>query len=162
NFLDRDMTIHGKIVETISKTFEANFNSRWASPIKFPKKPTPDDFRYRKTHNYYPQQQHSQYERDLKRWQANLEGAHQFLFEEMDITHIREVGLAQLTLSQSGTCNKLKFLSEVPSFGRKRKYGRILKELIRKKIESAQESIVIESPYFILTDEFKKVVDKTL
>jgi len=161
NFLDRDMTIHGNIVETISKSFEANFNSRWASHIKLVKKPHPDDFKYRdRSENSFDNQ--IRFKRDLKRWIKNEENAKEFLFGELDIEAIRNLGKEQLLLAYSGTCGKLKFLSEVPSFGRKRKYARLLKDLIQSKIEEAEESIVIESPYFILTDEFKKVVDKTL
>lgn len=160
NFLDRDMTIHGSIVETISKSFEANFNSRWSSHIKLVKKPHPDDFKYRRNNNYPDDL--SQFRRDLERWKKNEEDARGFLYKEIDIEAIRSLGKDQLSLAHSGTCGKLKFLSEVPSFGRKRKYARLLKDLIQSKIENAKESIVIESPYFILSDEFKKVVDKTL
>ena len=160
NFLDRDMSIHGSIVETISRTFESNFTSRWASILKSPKKPDPNDFRYREDDYYH--MSHSKYDRDLKRWLKNEKDAEKFLFEELDIQEIRNLGRSQLFHSHAGTCNKLKFISEVPSFGRKRKYSRLLKEVIQDKIENAKTNIIIESPYFILTDEFKKVVDKTL
>lgn len=161
NFLDRDMSIHGQIVTTIAKTFESNFNSRWASLIKAPKKPEKKDFRYHdsRERNRFNQ---TQYQIDLKKWEKNQSDAKRFLFENLDIEHIRTLGKNQLTLSHEGTCQRLKFISEVPSFGRKRKYARLLKELIQEKIASSQKNILIESPYFILTDEFRKVVDKSL
>lgn len=160
NFLDRDMTISGSIVKTISTSFEANFNSRWASYIKFPKKPERNDHSYRND-NDYPASSHKYY-RDLKRWKENQLNAIDFLSKEIDVSALRHLGSIQLAQAHSGTCNNLQFISEVPSFGRKRKYARLLKDLIRKKIEEAQTSIIMESPYFIMTDEFKKVVDKTL
>src|SRR5690606_11998324 len=96
NFLDRDMTIHGSIVETISKSFEANFNSRWSSHIKLVKKPHPDDFKYRDRNNNYPDDQ-SQFRRDLERWKRNEEDARRFLYKEINIEAIRSLGKDQLS-----------------------------------------------------------------
>lgn len=155
NYLDRDMAIHGEIVGSISRTFEANFNSQWATHIKLPKKPSEDDPRYHRQ-DY----DSDLFARELKRWNKNQNNALQFLEVNPDISAIRELGQKSLSHSIKGTCNKLQFLSEIPGFGRKKKYGRILKNLIREKIESAQSNIIIESPYFVVTDEFREVLDK--
>jgi putative cardiolipin synthase len=155
NYLDRDMAIHGEIVGSISRTFEANFNSQWATHIKLPKKPSEDDPRYHRQ-DY----DKDLFLRELRRWNRNQDGAHQFLSVAPDISQIRQLGQKALGTSLKGTCNKLQFLSEIPGFGRKKKYGRILKNLIRDKIESAQSNIIIESPYFVVTDEFREVLDK--
>lgn len=164
NFLDRDVTIQGEIVEAIDDTFNKTFHSSESKVLKREPMPRPNDAKYR------PQGEkgivYFSYERDIKQWNKDVSAAKKFIEEPIDAKVYEEIttfAQKHLDLSPEGTCNNIGFISEYPNLGRKnKKEERLIKWDLLRRIREAQKKIVFDSPYFILNDEMSEPIKEAL
>ena len=152
-FLDRDILISGELVAPITKTFDETFNSKLSVHLERDYMPYPADPIYRRG----DQENYRGYEIDINNWTKNVADAKSFLETPVDsklLTEIRSKGKIELNRMYRGVCNNITFRSEYPDLGtNNRKSNRVLKYDVFDRIKNAKESIVMESPYYIINDE---------
>lgn len=163
NFLDRDVHIEGEVVSSIQKTFDETFNAKLSEKVARAAKPDQNDQRYNRGD---AGQDTYQFENDLRIWNKSVAEAKAFisapLNEKME-EGIRAKGKEELASEFTGECAGMSFHSEYPNIGKEnRKENRILKHDIFKRIKNAKESIMIDSPYFIVNDELAEALDTAL
>ena len=162
SFLDRDIVVTGELVSTIAKTFDAMFNSQLSVHVDRDYLPYPSDPKYRRG----DQENYRGYDIDIKNWNKNVADAKSFLETPVDsklLTEIRKKGQIELNGVYKGICNEITFRTEQPELGEiNRKSNRILKFDVFNRIRFAKESIVMESPYFIINDELGRYLSDAL
>jgi putative cardiolipin synthase len=155
NFLDRDIFVSGPIVSSIQKTFDNVWNSEISVKIDRYPMPMSDGKNYR-----YGNQATNQlrFKQDLKFYKQEVAHAVEFLsvpndqvFEEK----MRSVGRIELAKEYRGTCDNISFNSERPIIGSDNDNYRIIKYDLSNRIKMAKESILLDSPYFIVDDDLK-------
>jgi putative cardiolipin synthase len=161
NFLDRDIKVTGTIVSSIQNTFDQVWNSEISVKVNRDRMPQAndgiyntgkggrDDFRYRN---------------DLKYYNQKIAKAVEFLSVPNDLLleEIRAKGKAELAVEYSGSCDNMSFNSEYPVIGKKNRSERIIKHDIAARIKNAKESVLFDSPYFIVDDESKEALESAL
>ena len=165
NFLDRDIGIKGEVVPSILETFNLVWNSQLSKRVDRAKKPEIRD-------SHYSQQRGgidtARYQQDLKKWNQKVEEAQNFIsnIDSLDDSSlnnaIRAKGKEELLLEYRGKCNNMSFNSEYPIIGIKNRKERIIKHEISRRIINAKESIIFDSPYFIVDDEAKEALETAL
>lgn len=152
-FLDRDIVVEGELVTQIKETFDRTFNSEMSTRVSREKMPNIKESRYTRRDDVNT----ASFNMDLRIWNKKVEEAKSFIETPMDSdleSKIRANGQMELSRVYKGVCNEITFRSEYPDLGRKnRKTNRIVKHDIFDRIDNAKESIVMESPYFIVNDE---------
>lgn len=160
NFLDREIHLQGELVSAIQKTFDKTFNAKLSERVKRKKMPESDDIQYRNENDDF------QFERDLNIWKKKVKEAEEFVSAPMESAlhdNIRSKGQEELDREFHGKCEQMTFLSEYPNVGTKnRKKDRIIKHNIFERINNSKESIVIDSPYFIVNDELGQSLERAL
>ncbi len=161
NFLDRDLEVKGEIVSSIQSTFNGVWESKYAKVVERDRKPEADDAFYRRGDNGNDEQR---FEYDLKQWKKKVDTAKEFLtVEKTDLLlNIRAKGKEELTKEYQGTCESMSFNSEYPIIGQKNRDQRIIKHNIADRIKNAKESVLFDSPYFIVNDESKEALETAL
>lgn len=163
NFLDRDIHIRGEVVSSIQKTFDETFAAKLSKKVERAAKPDQADMKYDRGEGG---KDTYQYEYDLKKWNEAVAEARAFIDLPMESTtegNIRAKGKEELAREFSGECAAMSFHSEYPNIGKKnRKENRILKHDIFSRIKNSNESILIDSPYFIVNDELAEALDTAL
>lgn len=164
NFLDRDIVIRGELVADIKNSFDVVWNSDEVKEKKRPREPRRNDGKYSSHHDNFSD---FEYRHDLARFKKRIDTAREFLLEEANgekISEIRDNGTNALKNEYSGKCESMEFLSEYPIANSDVKKQRVIKHDIFNKIRSANETVLVDSPYFILDDEasdsFKMALDK--
>lgn len=154
NFLDRDVRIEGEMVGAIKQTFDETFVAKKSEIVKRQRMPKRTDAKYRHGNSG---SRHGQFRSDLRRWEKKVQKAKDFAFGKIDegfYQLVREKGKEELGKEYTGTCNQLTYQSEYPSLGKKnRRNYRIIKHELFDRIEKAESSILIDSPYFIVNKE---------
>lgn len=164
NFLDRDVTITGEIVQSIDDTFNKTFYSKESKILKRELMPKANDSKYR------PQGDkgivYFNYERDIKAWNKDVSAAKAFVEEEVAPEVYNEIttfAQKHLDLEKEGTCNNIGFISEYPNLGRQNKNEeRLIKWDLFRRIRQAEKKILFDSPYFILNDQFSAPIKEAL
>lgn len=161
NFLDRDIKIEGAIVESIQSTFDQVWNATPSKKVKRDDKPEEFDSVYNRGEG---ERDTARFEYDLKNWNKKIHKAVEFLTvpEESLVDAVRAKGKEQLSLEYEGTCENITFNSEYPIIGKKNRSERIIKHDLSNRIRNAKESVVFDSPYFIVDDESKEALDHAL
>lgn len=161
NFLDRDLEVKGEVVQSIQETFNQVWNSNLSKKVDRERKPDRSDRTYDQDQGIMDDMR---FEDDLKKWNQKVEKAQNFLtIEDKGFTEsIRAKGKEKLALEYHGTCENVSFNSEYPIVGSKNRDQRIIKHDIADRISSAEESILFDSPYFIVDDEAKNALTTAL
>ena len=161
-FLDRDIRFEGAVVTPIKETFDETFNAELSKHLDRNDMPFPEDPKYRRG----DQENYHAYKIELAKWQKNVAEAKSFFEDPVDsefYESVRAQGKTELNLSYKGICKDITFRSEYPNLGKKnRKGNRVLKYDIFSRIEDAKESIMMESPYYIINDELGKSIAEAL
>lgn len=161
NFLDRDIKITGSVVDSIQKTFDQVWDSVISKKVNRQRMPELSDVTYSKEHG---DNDTFRFEQDLKQWNKKITKAVEFLTisDEVMVAEIRAKGKEELALEYSGTCENMTYNSEYPIIGKKNRSERIIKHDLAERIRNAKESIVFDSPYFIVDDESKGALEHAL
>ena len=101
---------------------------------------------------------------DLKDWNEKVAKAQSFLnVENADLLNsVRTKGKAELLNEYNGECNSIDFKSEYPIIGKKNRESRVIKHDIATRFVDARESILFDSPYFIVEEESKVALELAL
>ncbi|MBC7427507.1 MAG: phosphatidylserine/phosphatidylglycerophosphate/cardiolipin synthase family protein [Bacteriovorax sp.] len=160
NFLDRELHIEGEVVKSIETTFNETFSAEKSVHVSRAKMPEVDDAKYNRGD---AGRDDNGFNYDLKKWNDKVVAAKKFINDALDSAteaSIRSKGEVELKKEYHGTCDQLSFHSEYPSIGTKnRKESRVIKHFIFDKIQNAQKSIMIDSPYFIVNNELAKAMN---
>jgi putative cardiolipin synthase len=161
NFLDRDIFISGDIVKSIQQTFDQVWNAEQTLPVARARRPEANDGIYRQQKGGNDQ---FRYRQDLRAWNEKIKAAKAFLTvaDNNLLDSVRAKGLAELQNEYSGTCENMTFNSEYPIIGKKNRSERIIKHNIAERITNAKESVLFDSPYFIVNDESKVALETAL
>lgn len=163
NFMDREIHIEGELVESIQESFDKTFAAKLSEHVARPAMPKIDDARYKRGDDIVLK---DQFETDLKNWKDKIAAAVEFTNAPMKTSleaEIRAKGKEELDKEYNGVCNQISFHSEYPNIGTEnRKNDRVVKYDIFERIKNAKESIMIDSPYFIVNDELGSTLDGAL
>ncbi|OUR99988.1 hypothetical protein A9Q84_02855 [Halobacteriovorax marinus] len=160
NFIDRDVWVKGPIVKSITESFSSIWTSRESVKILRPKMPSKKDLIYRRAAR--SSRVKFQLIADLREWKKKVAHAKNMI----DIKNENKLLRAQLdsmslfhAASQFyGTCNSVTFSSDRPISHETGKTGRILKNEVYRRLENVNESLLIESPYFILNKKTENIL----
>ncbi len=161
NFLDRDILIKGEIVTDIQKTFNDIWNAKYSKQVAREEMPSIDDSRYQ---SEGMANEHT-FKQDLAAWSNKVYKAVTFVkpIDQNLENEIRAKGRQLLAQEYTGACQSIVFNSEYSTIGKdNRKNNRIIKHDILKRIENANKSVLIDSPYFIVNNELTRALDKAL
>lgn len=161
NFIDRDILVKGSIVSSIQKTFNQMWDSKLSVKVKRPNMPKSDDVYYNPEDGIHD---YTRFKEDLERFNQKVDQTVEFLSvsDEQFVDEIRTKGKAQLAKEYSGSCDDMTFNSEYPIIGKKNRSMRIIKHSISDRIKNAKESILFDSPYFIVDSESSDALDEAL
>ncbi|MDD4973279.1 MAG: phosphatidylserine/phosphatidylglycerophosphate/cardiolipin synthase family protein [Bacteriovorax sp.] len=161
NFLDRDILVSGPIVSSIQNTFDQVWNADISVKVERDRMPQADDGVYRIENNDYDE---FRYSNDLKHYNQEVTKAVEFLSvpNNLLLEEIRAKGKAELATEYSGICERMSFNSEYPIIGKKNRAERIIKHDLAGRIRNAKESILFDSPYFIVDDASTFALDYAL
>ena len=156
SFLDRDILIKGPLVKHIQETFDMTYNSKMSERVAREKMPVMSDIKY----NMGGKEDTHGFNLDLRIWNEEVLKAKNFFYGPLDLKFeslLRSRGQIELERSYKGICNEMTFVSEYPSLGKdNRKNFRMVKYDIFERIKKAKESILMESPYYIVNNELGK------
>lgn len=161
NFLDRDLKIEGPIVKAIQTTFETIWRSIYSQRVSRERKPDTDDILYRGS---YATHDDFHFRTDLRAWNKKVNKAVEFLsVPDMNLLNsVRTKAAKELSNEYKGTCSKVSFNSEYPNIGEVGRAKRIIKHDISERFLKAQESILFDSPYFIVDENSKDALEGAL
>lgn len=168
NFQDRDVLIKGAIVKYIAQTYQSVWESKPVTTISRPYMPLESNARYgqrSQKHRYASKRKRGLYKRDLKKWKLNIVKAKKFLtLSDKKFNHwknlLYETARKNSTFDFSGTCNNISFVSDRPKIGkrsRSRPY-RVVKYQVYKRLNNLKNSVIIDTPYFIVDNETEDVI----
>ena len=162
NFVDRDVWIEGEIVKDILATFNDLWSHAWSQEISKPATPNfNNDLRYLRNRRS-SSGANSQYQRKLHHWQKNTLRAKKLVSEiknkNFKLKRIRRLGKEKLFFEKEITCPEITFVSDLPFEKSEKKETKILKDIIFNQMLKARKRVVIDSPYFIINKESKKVM----
>lgn len=163
NFLDREIHFEGELVTAVQETFDQTFDAKLSERVARPRMPQVSDAKYKRGDDIVLK---DQYDSDLRNWKEKVSAAQDFINKPMNsdlVAQIRSKGQEELNLEYSGVCNQMEFHSEYPSIGTKnRKNDRVVKHEVFDRINNAKESIMIDSPYFIVNGELETSLERAL
>jgi putative cardiolipin synthase len=163
NFLDREIHFEGELVTAIQETFDQTFSAKLSERVARTPMPKISDARYKRGDDIVVK---NQFERDLRNWKEKVSAAQDFINKPLNtklVNEIRSKGQEELGQEYSGVCDQLEFHSEYPNIGTKnRKNDRVVKHEVFDRINNAQESVMIDSPYFIVNGELQTSLEKAL
>lgn len=161
NFLDRDIKITGEIVEDIQETFNQVWNSKFSEKVDRQREPKATDAFYTRAKGGNDL---ARYRQDLRNWNNKISDAKEFLSVSNDsfVEVVRTKGKEELGKEYEGTCENMTYQSEYPIIGKKNRSDRIIKHDLAERIKTAKESIVFDSPYFIVDNHSKVSLDTAL
>jgi putative cardiolipin synthase len=161
NFVDRDLLVRGEIVKHITHSFEGIWNSKESVKVERPAKPKLNSMAYRRGSR---SRRIVKFSRDLKTWNENVANAKSFLSEKNLepnlIEKIYNVSMLHNPMQLRSTCSNVTFTSDRPYSSKTGKTARVLKKEVDKRILATKKRLLIESPYFILNDKTKNVLDE--
>jgi putative cardiolipin synthase len=161
NFVDRDVFVKGPIVKHITYSFNSIWNSKESVTIKRPKMPKKNSFTYRRGNS---SRSLIKFKRDLKTWKENVKSAKEFSNLETADKGLTEqiFNLSKLhaPMQTHGTCSNVTFASDRPISHSSGKTGRVLKKEVDARLLNVREKVLIESPYFILNNKTKNILDE--
>lgn len=149
NFFDRDIVISGVIVQSIQKSFNDIWQSRWSKTINAPAEPS----------------RSSENSMEYDRYIQNLEEAVRFISSDVDSNAqqlLETIGEKERLLSTQTSCDRVKFITEKALANKSITNNRVINNYLQAKIKNAQKSVAIESPYFTLNDETEATLDDAL
>lgn len=163
NFLDRELYFEGELVEAVQKSFDETFAAKLSERVSRSPMPKVTDAKYKRGDDIVLK---DQFDSDLKNWQAKVKIAQDFIkvpTKSSLLAEIRAKGQEELNLEYSGVCEQLEFHSEYPTIGTEnRKNDRVVKHEVFDRISNAKESVMIDSPYFIVNGELQTSLEKAL
>ncbi len=168
NFIDRDLTVEGEIVEAIAQSFDDVWNSEYVIKEDRKRKPRANDIKYlRNSHSTGRISGRQQYREDLRLWNRHVQEAKNFLFVTQDdqklLETVRRIGKEELAKEYKSTCNKSSFFSDKPGHGRRhRREGRLLKQEIFERMSNIKDRLLIDTPYFISDKDTRPLLDTLL
>lgn len=156
NFRDRDALLLGAVVQNM----EASFNQFWASPLSAPVEALYDGLGIIQKHV-------SVKDAEIQKIYANLHAyaENQENFSPENRKAILETPQAFLKLAEQIVWTDIEFISDTPGKN-KQKFllggGGKTTEKLAQLVENAQQQIVIQSPYLVMSDAAKKLFKKAI
>lgn len=156
NFRDRDALLLGAVVQNM----EASFNQFWASPLSAPVEALYDGLGIIQKHV-------SVKDAEIQKIYANLHAyaENQENFSPENRKAILETPQAFLKLAEQIVWTDIEFISDTPGKN-KQKYllggGGKTTEKLAQLVENAQQQIVIQSPYLVMSAAAKKLFKKAI
>lgn len=161
NFLDRDILVSGPIVSAIQTTFDSVWNAKLSVKVKRDKMPESSDEIYKTEEGNFNEYR---YRKDLLSYNQKISQAKEFLSvsDHVLLKELRAKGKTFLASEYKGSCNNISFNSEYPIIGKKNRSERIIKHDLSNRIKNAKESILFDSPYFIVDGQSKTALQSAL
>jgi putative cardiolipin synthase len=160
NFLDRDLHVRGEIVKSIEETFNTLWASEHSKKLSREKMPNREDSIYQRGEIGFDDQR---FDADMDAYNKKLEKVREFItVPHKDEQAFREKGKENLALEYKGTCENMTFFSEYPIIGHKNRSQRVIKHEISDRFKQAKESVLFDSPYFIVDGDSKDALDTAL
>lgn len=160
NFLDRDVLIEGEVVKDMRRSFDDFWQGTYSRDVFLPKRPLRSSSRYSRN-----LQGHFDYLHDLEIWQREVLKAKDFFIkDEIDqiyLTWLEATATQTQNLNPILHCGKILYVSDPPAYGIRvvRNQNRIMWNFTYELMMSAEESIVMESPYFIINDKSQMLLE---
>lgn len=158
NFLDRDISVKGQIVDAVQASFNVIWESDAVVKIERPNIPKKDA--------YFTEEEETVYQDNVMKWQKGLEAAKKFVAQDsVDadlLKQIRTKGKEALQLEYRGECQDMKFYSEYPIIGRSNRSVRVIKPELARRFNNAQGKVIFESTYFINDTTSEKALKDAL
>lgn len=168
NFVDRDVTIEGELVEAVALSFNDVWDSKYIIKVERDNKPRANDIKYlRHGRDSGRTSGRLQYREDLRLWNRRAQEAKNFLFvtqeDKEELQQLRLLGKDLLEKEHIDVCHKNSFFSDKPGHGRRhRREGRLLKQEIFERMKNIESSLLIDTPYFISDDDTRPLLDTLL
>ncbi|GAB4011806.1 MAG: phospholipase D family protein [Bdellovibrio sp.] len=167
NFVDRDALVEGEIVLKVRETFDMIWKSPLTVNLRRPKRPEWSDLKYRRASRTQRQKLWFQFQDDVNRWDQDLAQAKKFItHDEADLTLLSEVNAVaseHLDSQITGVCPSVTFATDRPwEKPQTLAETRHLKHEIFKRMKAVEQELVIDSPYFVLSEETTPVLDHIL
>ncbi|MFN7262780.1 MAG: phospholipase D-like domain-containing protein [Pseudobdellovibrionaceae bacterium] len=160
NFLDRDVYIKGPIVTELRNSFEYFWNTKISESRELVLKPRIEDFGYTNEREFRHDASVSETGRQL--WRQYRSEKYQY--EEMQrrmkvfpepssldlekLALVEDVGRQELEKQPFTICEDTFFAADLPGF---KKESRVLYQRLRHIAREASQSLVLESPYVVIT-----------
>lgn len=156
NFHDRDVWVRGGIVKAMVDSFEEFWNSdRAVIPV------VPNIKEYSRLHRDFLRRQDPRVGVHKRR----LEAARLFMLESPEViemkSRVAQIGGIYLSRKERHVCESVTFVSDKPTgtFARSlnsdyRAQDRVLNKVLKNRFLESRESIVMETPYFMLNQSF--------
>ncbi|MFA6237852.1 MAG: phosphatidylserine/phosphatidylglycerophosphate/cardiolipin synthase family protein [Bacteriovorax sp.] len=152
SFFDRDLVVNGEIVTDIELSFNELWDSEWTLAPAGPVKPAATIGRNE------PNPAYVSYKK-LER------AADNFLNMTVGLNYLRAletVGEKERIKSVITSCENISFITERPVADDSVEQERVINNYLINKIQNAQKSVVIESPYFTLNNQTEVILDDAL
>lgn len=160
NFFDRDVWVRGPIAKVMVDSFNAYWDD---SRTKIAQLPYIPEF------SRFHRSQERRNTVRLRVHERRKKEAADFMVETPEIRKLKkriaEISRAYLDQSKTYICPKLTFVSDRPGAtiirgltSDYKKEDRLLNQLLKHKLKNAQDTVVMESPYFMVNDSFGKVL----
>ncbi len=152
NFFDRDIVIEGEMVPKLTESFDHVWVSKWTKEAAEPRNPGNIGGRNSNSAEY------ARYIQNSKEADEFLDMKNDPSFEEI----INTVGERENNKSLVTSCSELNFITEKPIANKTVRDQRFINSFLLEKIKSAKDSIIIETPYFSMSDADEEALQVAL
>ncbi len=162
NFLDRDVYLRGSLVGAVQDSFNEFWGTKVSKIVESAIEPKIEDYGFQdereaKSNQHYSEVDRQAYRRfksDISVYRSGMIKANQFIFStqaDFDLLdRVQREGQSILNQTYKGICNESYFIADYPGW---KKDSRVLYTMLANFINAAQEKVLVETPYFILTDK---------
>lgn len=162
NFIDRDVVVKGSLVQAMRQSFEEFWKVDISENFEQVHKPEIHEYGFKderearnnSTRSEVDRQMYRKYRQDLTQFIKGMEKADQFITlnaeDSATLEQIHELGKEQLALSPTGICPQTYFIADLPGW---HKDARVLYDHLAKFIRRTENNILIQTPYFIMTEK---------
>lgn len=165
NFVDRDIWLKGDLVDAVALSFESIWTSKESVSVERSKKPSKRDLKYMRGARGSTRVL-IQFKNDLDVWQREVQFAEAFVNLENEKNtlsdEVKNISLMQSHGQFYGICTSASFISDRPISNSTGKTSRILKAEVYKRIKNSNDSLQIESPYFIVNEDTEDILKNAL
>ncbi len=142
NFFDRDLVVSGELVPKLTESFNNVWNSPWSKVPVEPNNPRNIGGKNSNAAEY------NRYVQGIKSAESFLDLKNDASYEEA----VNTVGARENEKSFQTSCENLSFITEKPIANRSVRDQRFINNFLLDKIKKASESIIIETPYFSMSE----------
>lgn len=162
NFIDRDVVVKGSLVQAMRASFEEFWNVDISEKFETVQQPVIQDYGFKDekearrvgNRSEVDRQMYRKYKTDLASFIRGMEKADQFINPNPEdlavLEQIHTLGQEELAKSPSGICPQTYFIADLPGW---KKDARVLYDHLAGFIREAQNNVLIQTPYFIMTEK---------